>query len=83
MEPLPYGTVLNMDLMVVPGVAFDRNGYRLGYGKGYYDRFLSEKQTFSIGLAYEFQILDKLPRGKHDRIMDAVATEDRIIKPGE
>ncbi|AFU59189.1 putative 5-formyltetrahydrofolate cyclo-ligase [Candidatus Nitrososphaera gargensis Ga9.2] len=81
MEPLPYGPVDRMDLLVVPGIAFDRKGYRLGYGKGYYDKFLAKRKVvFSIGLAYSFQLLDNnLPLGEHDKRLDAIATEDRII----
>jgi 5-formyltetrahydrofolate cyclo-ligase len=78
MEPLPYGPVDRMDLVVVPGVAFDKKGYRLGYGKGYYDKFLARKSVFSIGLAYSFQLLEGLPRGEHDRRLDAIATEEGI-----
>jgi 5-formyltetrahydrofolate cyclo-ligase len=78
MEPLPYGPVDRMDLLVVPGVAFDKQGYRLGYGKGYYDKFLVGKSVFSIGLAYSFQLLEGLPSGEHDRKLDAIATEEGI-----
>lgn len=78
MEPLPYRPVDRIDLIVVPGVAFDRQGYRLGYGKGYYDRYLAEKRTFSMGLAYSFQLLERLPKGEHDMRLGAVATEDGI-----
>lgn len=80
MEPLPYGPVDAINLLVVPGIAFDRKGYRLGYGKGYYDRFLSGKRgIFSIGLAYNFQLLESLPHGKHDKKLDAVATEEGVL----
>jgi 5-formyltetrahydrofolate cyclo-ligase len=80
MEPLPYGPVDAINLLVVPGIAFDRKGYRLGYGKGYYDRFLSGKRgIFSIGLAYKFQLLESLPHGKHDKKLDAVATEEGVL----
>ncbi len=82
MEPLPYGKITELDLLIVPGIAFDRAGYRLGYGKGYYDRFLLEHQTFSVGLAYSFQLVEKLPRGRQDMRMDAVATEGRVIRHG-
>jgi 5-formyltetrahydrofolate cyclo-ligase len=81
MEPLPYGPVDNIDLLVVPGVAFDRQGYRLGYGKGYYDRYLEKnKKTISLcaGLAYSFQLLNSLPLREHDMRLDAIATENEI-----
>jgi 5-formyltetrahydrofolate cyclo-ligase len=78
MEPLPYGPVDRIDLLVVPGIAFDKKGYRLGYGKGYYDKFLAKKKTVAIGLGYSFQLLDSLPRDKHDMKLDAVATEDGV-----
>jgi len=78
MEPLPYGPVDKIDLLVVPGIAFDKKGHRLGYGKGYYDNFLSKKKSFSIGLAYSFQLVDELPAGRNDRKIDAITTEDGI-----
>lgn len=78
MEPLPYGPVDKIDLLVVPGIAFDKQGYRLGYGKGYYDKFLAGKSVFSIGLGYSFQLLDGLPRGEYDKRLDAIATEQGI-----
>ncbi len=57
-----------LDLIFVPGVAFDRSGNRLGHGKGFYDRFLSglKPSTVTIGLAYDFQLLDQLPVDVHD-----------------
>lgn len=79
MEPFPLSLAGEMDLLVVPGVAFDRKGYRVGYGKGYYDRFLSESKAFSVGLAYDLQVVDILPRGAHDQKLDALATESGII----
>ncbi|HKU48685.1 MAG TPA: 5-formyltetrahydrofolate cyclo-ligase [Nitrososphaera sp.] len=82
MEPLPYRKTGQMDLMLVPGIAFDRDGYRLGYGKGYYDRYLSLKPTYSIGLAYSFQVTNNVPRHSHDRRVDAIATEKEIISCG-
>lgn len=58
----------DIDLVITPGVAFDKKGNRLGRGRGYYDRFLSRipKTTPSIGLAYDFQVLPKLPILSHD-----------------
>jgi len=79
MEPPPYRHMTNIDILIVPGVAFDRKGNRLGYGKGFYDRLLSDKRTiFSIGLAYLFQIVDSLPRDIYDQRLDAIASEDGI-----
>lgn len=78
MEPLPYGPVDRIDLLVVPGIAFDNTGYRLGYGKGYYDKFLAKKKVPSIGLCYSFQLLESLPKGKYDKRLDAIATEDGV-----
>lgn len=58
----------DIDLVVVPGVAFDRKNIRLGRGHGYYDRFLSglPKRTKTIGLAFDFQVLEDLPQDPHD-----------------
>ena len=58
----------NIDLVVVPGVAFDKNNMRLGRGHGYYDRFLSSlsNRTKTIGLAFDFQVVEYLPKDSHD-----------------
>ena len=71
----------DIDLVFVPGIAFDYEGYRTGYGKGYFDRWLkgfSPEKT--IGLAYDFQITDKVPAGKYDMPVGSVVTEKRIIQ---
>ncbi|MDK2927180.1 MAG: 5-formyltetrahydrofolate cyclo-ligase [Bacillota bacterium] len=70
------------DLVVVPGVAFDLLGYRIGYGGGYYDRLLARLgRVPSVGLAFEVQVLDRVPHGEHDRPVAFVATEARLV-PG-
>jgi 5-formyltetrahydrofolate cyclo-ligase len=79
MEPRPSTPVDNIDLVLVPGVAFDYNGCRIGYGKGYYDRFLSMQHCFSMGLAYSFQVIDELPRGRFDRKLSSLATESGVM----
>lgn len=58
----------DIDLVVVPGVAFDRNNVRLGRGHGYYDRFLCglPDKTRTVGLAFDFQVVDHLPKDSHD-----------------
>jgi 5-formyltetrahydrofolate cyclo-ligase len=83
MEPLPQIEIKDIELLIVPGIAFDKRGYRLGYGRGYYDKFLSVNPTVSIGLAYSIQLVQNLPHGSHDRRMDAIATENGVLKPVE
>lgn len=69
------------DIVLVPGLAFDRAGNRVGFGAGYYDRFLSMAHAFKIGLAYDFQLFDRLPTGPRDIPMDLVVTEFGIHDP--
>ena len=69
-----------IELVIVPGIAFDTRGYRLGYGKGYYDRFLKNLNAIKIGLAYDFQIVNNVPEEKHDVKVDGIITEKRIIR---
>ncbi len=78
LEPQPYEQMNDIDILIVPGIAFDKKGNRLGYGMGFYDRLLSGKRTFSIGLAYSFQLLENLPHDKYDKRLDAIASEDGI-----
>ncbi|MFQ5680519.1 MAG: 5-formyltetrahydrofolate cyclo-ligase [Candidatus Omnitrophota bacterium] len=61
-----------LDLIVVPGIAFDRQNNRLGRGKGYYDRLLANKsgKTYTVGLAFDFQVLSYLPHTNHDQPVD-------------
>lgn len=70
-----------LELAIVPGVAFDLRGGRLGFGKGYYDRLLGclSGKIPLVGLAFEFQVLDHVPRGRGDVPMDFIVTEKRII----
>ena len=66
----------NIDLIFVAGLAFDREGYRIGYGVGYYDKFLKKvPKALKIGLAFDFQIVDKLPREAHDFPVDMIVTD--------
>ena len=78
MEPPPCGRISEIHMLVAPGIAFDKKGNRLGYGKGFYDKFLSDKRMFSIGLAYGFQMLENLPHDAHDKRLDAIASEDGL-----
>lgn len=66
-------------LAIVPGVAFDTQGYRIGYGKGYYDTFFADKRAVTlVALAYAEQILDEIPHEIHDLKMDKIVTEEII-----
>ncbi|MGN0544079.1 MAG: 5-formyltetrahydrofolate cyclo-ligase [Acutalibacteraceae bacterium] len=69
-------------LCVIPALAFDENGYRLGFGKGYYDRFLSRFRGDTVGICYECCMQKQLPRGRFDRCADIVVTEKRVISNG-
>jgi len=70
-----------IDLFVVPGLVFSKSGQRLGFGKGYYDRLLKNTKGFKLGLAYSWQIVEKLPEEKEDVLMDAVSTEkSKLLK---
>lgn len=87
LEPTGAGTVpmTELDLLVVPGVAFDRQGHRLGYGKGFYDRALHDRRNNArlVGLGYGFQIVEVLPAEVHDVRMDLIVTEERIFDFGD
>jgi 5-formyltetrahydrofolate cyclo-ligase len=73
-----------LDLIVVPGVAFDRQGGRLGRGKGYYDGLLCEvrRDTFLVAPAFECQIVDRVPTQPHDVPIHQIITEKKIHSPG-
>ncbi len=70
------------DLALVPGLAFGRDGSRLGFGRGYYDRLLPARRTFRIALAFGFQVLDRVPVLPHDTPVDLIVTENEIIPAG-
>ncbi|MGC8864276.1 MAG: 5-formyltetrahydrofolate cyclo-ligase [Bacteroidales bacterium] len=65
----------HIDLVIVPGVAFDHQNNRLGRGKAYYDRLLSRMKTFRLGVCFQFQIFDQIPVSSHDIPMDMVLTD--------
>jgi 5-formyltetrahydrofolate cyclo-ligase len=66
-------------LIIIPGVAFDTAGYRLGYGKGFYDKYLANKRQIStIALSFSDQIIDEIPHDSHDIKMDKIVTEEII-----
>ncbi len=81
-EPSPSAPVVAPNIIVVPCLSFDRNGHRLGYGKGFYDRTLAlakYRNTFKIGVAYSAQECKSLPIEAQDERLDAFITEREII----
>ena len=67
-------------LVIVPGLVFSKEKYRIGYGKGYYDKFISKnRQNFYLGICFENQIIDKFDFDKFDEKLDTIITEENII----
>ena len=82
MEPDPLrcrAADIPPDVILVPGVAFSRLNARLGYGGGFYDRFLADSSALKIGVAFSCQILPELPVEAHDVLMDAIITENGML----
>jgi len=76
----PNGKVVtDFDLIIVPGVAFNKDLHRIGYGAGYYDRFLSENKAVTVGLFYEVQKCDFL-KDEYDYPLDYIITEEKIYQ---
>lgn len=69
----------SLDLLLVPGVAFDRQGNRMGRGKGYYDRFLPATQARLIGITFGYRLLDELPTDQWDLPMNGVITDSETL----
>lgn len=85
LEPGPDSPRLDpsrLELVIVPGLAFDRRGNRIGHGAGYYDRFLKRADSaYKLGLGYDFQIIEEVPALPHDVRLDAVLTPTGLIEP--
>jgi len=86
MEPCATGKIFTpeeADVLVVPGVAFDLNGHRIGYGKGYYDKMLQHLEGHGklVGLCYDFQLVNEILAEPHDVKMDMIITEKRVVCP--
>ena len=78
-ENAPVIAPEDLDLVIVPALTYDKDGFRLGYGGGYYDRYLYEINALTIGLARERLIMDRLPRERHDIAVNRVITEDKTL----
>lgn len=70
-----------IELVVVPGVAYDRKGNRVGRGKGYYDRLLAGSTAVKVGVGYDFQLVDDIDTESHDVAVDIVITESHFVVP--
>lgn len=68
----------DIDFALIPGLAFDRYGYRVGYGGGFYDRFLRLGSFYKMGLLYDFQIMDNVPKEEFDEKINGLITESEI-----
>jgi 5-formyltetrahydrofolate cyclo-ligase len=73
----------DMDIIIVPGICFSKNGYRIGYGGGYYDRYLRNVSAPTVSLAYSFQIVDSLPIEEHDVPVEMIITNEGVIQCNE
>jgi 5-formyltetrahydrofolate cyclo-ligase len=87
LEPVASAPIIapsSVDLVIVPGLAFDGRGHRLGYGRAFYDRMLPNMpQAFRVGFAYDFQVLMELPIDEHDVPMHVVVTDSQVLRAGE
>ena len=80
---LPILTDFSEAICLVPALAFDRFGFRLGYGGGYYDRFLATFSGISLGVCFDGCLCDRLPRDSYDRRVDRILTEGGVRTPDE
>ena len=81
MEPKDDCKIDNdLEVVLVPTVGISPSGVRLGYGHGFYDRFLAEHKSITISLTLEKQIIKKIPKSEHDILIDWIITEDRILE---
>ncbi len=81
-EPDPWAKKLDpgeIDVVIVPGAAFDPRGFRIGYGAGYYDRFLPQIEGISIGIGFAEQVLPMVPADAHDVPVDLLVTDEQVI----
>lgn len=75
----------SLDFVLMPGVAFDPRGGRVGYGRGFFDKLLAAAhqgggRPFTVAAAFEFQVLDRVPMDRHDVFIDAIATASRLLR---
>jgi 5-formyltetrahydrofolate cyclo-ligase len=69
----------DLDVIIVPGLVYDKKGYRIGYGKGYYDRLLKKTKALKIGVCFDLFLVDHLPIEAHDEAVDIIVTDQQIL----
>ncbi len=80
-ETCPLVAREEIDLIIVPAVAWDEKGYRVGYGGGFYDRLLAKARDIpKVGIGFECQVVSEVPRKEHDLGVDVLVTESRVIR---
>ena len=81
MEPVGKAYMGKVDFVVVPGLAFDATGARIGYGKGYYDHLLEKHtESFAAGVCFDAMVVENVPTEPHDRRMHVVVTENKVLE---
>lgn len=82
-ECSPEVEIKDIDVVIVPAVAYDKDCYRLGYGGGFYDRFIERlrEDAITVGIAFDLQIFDSVPKEDHDAQLDYIITESQILTP--
>ncbi len=70
----------HFDIVIVPLLVADKGGNRVGYGKGYYDKYLTNKNVVTVGVCYDFQVVDELPKENHDVKLDILITDKSIYR---
>jgi len=81
LEPIEKAlpAVTEFDLILVPGIAFDNSGNRMGLGRGFYDRFLPKTRGLRLGICFDFQLLESIPHDSKDIGVEAIVTESRFL----
>lgn len=80
LEPKSGDEVTDVDLTITPGLAFDKAGYRLGYGGGYYDKFFAKVDTVRMGIGYSDQYVESLVHEDYDKALEYLLTEEGLIE---
>lgn len=80
LEPKSGDEVTDVDLTITPGLAFDKNGFRLGYGGGYYDKFFAKVDTVRMGIGYSDQYVESIVHEDYDKALEYLLTEEGLIE---